>query len=581
MRKNMALQVLLSREMRVWIAILCFVGVLLLVLFFVLIDKFVLARKRAMKLLKNLEKKHEYYHALLTGQDAQYIQRLEIISRTNLLYTDIYSTYFKRHKEIRETLDESYQEILAELATYIEDNKIKEFKEYYRLHLNILKEYESSVNSLNADLVNIIKPEEDCRQTSLSLKEKYRAVKSKFNTNETNLQFVYDSFLKVFSAIDGKFNDFENSVENADYDDARSILPTIEKVLDELDKLIDDLPPVIDELVNQLPSKIDELTNRYKTLNYQGYPLNYLNFEDRMEDMNYRLDKDKDLLKALSVNGVKDSLAQMSEEIASIGVKFDLEIESKKKFDSKVEEVSNNFMNLEREFIKLSSNMPKLKKIYLIDENHAKALEDIKDSLESVSKDKRRLESYVHSIERTPYSVLINKTDDLEKGTNETIQKFEQFKTYILTLKTDSEQSFTNIRVRYDQLKEDEAALRVLNTDKLYSDKKKTIDRCYALIDQISSLLKEVPIDVANIDVANTELNEKMNTLNSEIAEIVKFKLQTTNNILLMNRDRMKFADINSLMLQAETLYNSGDYRKSYEMSEQIMDKLKSKSGII
>jgi septation ring formation regulator EzrA len=72
-----------------------------------------------------------------------------------------------------------------------------------------------------------------------------------------------------------------------------------------------------------------------------------------------------------------------------------------------------------------------------------------------------------------------------------------------------------------------------------------------------------------------------MNTLNSEIAEIVKFKLQTTNNILLMNRDRMKFADINSLMLQAETLYNSGDYRKSYEMSEQIMDKLKSKSGII
>jgi biopolymer transport protein ExbB/TolQ len=136
--------------MRVWIAILCFVGVLLLVLFFVLIDKFVLARKRAMKLLKNLEKKHEYYHALLTGQDAQYIQRLEIISRTNLLYTDIYSTYFKRHKEIRETLDESYQEILAELATYIEDNKIKEFKEYYRLHLNTLKEYESSVNSLNA-----------------------------------------------------------------------------------------------------------------------------------------------------------------------------------------------------------------------------------------------------------------------------------------------------------------------------------------------------------------------------------------------------------------------------------------------
>ena len=36
----------------------------------------------------------------------------------------------------------------------------------------------------------------------------------------------------------------------------------------------------------------------------------------------------------------------------------------------------------------------------------------------------------------------------------------------------------------------------------------------------------------------------------------------------------MKFAEINNIISQAETLYLSGDFKSAYEMSEQALAKL-------
>ena len=46
-----------------------------------------------------------------------------------------------------------------------------------------------------------------------------------------------------------------------------------------------------------------------------------------------------------------------------------------------------------------------------------------------------------------------------------------------------------------------------------------------------------------------------------------------------MNRDRCKFSEINALLNQVETLYFDGNYTKAYEMSVQVLNRLKEKSG--
>ena len=75
------------------------------------------------------------------------------------------------------------------------------------------------------------------------------------------------------------------------------------------------------------------------------------------------------------------------------------------------------------------------------------------------------------------------------------------------------------------------------------------------------------------------KLDEGCNYIFSSIDEVLNDKERAKNNILLMNRDRCKFSEINALLNQVETLYFDGNYTKAYEMSVQVLNRLKEKSG--
>ena len=132
-------------------------GVLLLITIFFVLNKYVFAISRAKKALKQLEDKYEYLHALLTGQDTSYISRLDIISRTNLLYGDVHAEFFKRYKEIRDVNDVTIQRFIYELRGFLEEKKIKDFRAYYKENYLKFQKYEEMVNQLNDDLINKMK----------------------------------------------------------------------------------------------------------------------------------------------------------------------------------------------------------------------------------------------------------------------------------------------------------------------------------------------------------------------------------------------------------------------------------------
>src|SRR5574344_3139335 len=199
------------------------VGIILIVTACLLLDKYVFSKRRCKKNLKALERKFEYLHALLTGQDYQYVQRIEIISRTNLLYSDIYSVYFKRYKDIRDIQETAYTEILNKLVQLVDKSDVKDFKKLYKDSQSVFTAYEEAVNTFNNDLMGVIKPEEDARQNSLALKDEFRDVKSKYNSHEEDLEFVNDTFVKVFDEIDQRFTKFEGFIETANYDEANDM----------------------------------------------------------------------------------------------------------------------------------------------------------------------------------------------------------------------------------------------------------------------------------------------------------------------------------------------------------------------
>lgn len=565
----------LSTELIITLVVCVIFAVFLLgIVFYFGLCKFYLNKKKCRKQLEIYQSKYEYLHALLTGQDNSYIQRLEIISRTNLLYSDIHASYFKRSKEIRETIDQKYQDILFQLQSYLEDNKTREFKLYLKEKMPILKQYEDAVNSLNSDLVNVIKPEEDARQMMLNEKEKLRDVKSKFNFNENDLTFVASSFQQVFLKIDRKCNEFEDLVENANYDDAKAIIPEIDKVLNLLDKLIDQIPGLVKEVNEVIPQKVEHLKNEYERLLRDGKPLNHLHVEQVIDEINDALDTERANIKNLAISHIASETEQIESIIDNILEKFKEEEAAFDEFNTKKDVIISEFLNYDKELVKINNNIVNFKKVYILDEDHANELENIRNLVEDVSINKRRLDQYMRNVEPYPYSELLEKLKLLENGTREISSRINSFNDYLISLKKDSELAYKNIQTKYELLKEHEKIIRDLKVEKYVDYFQIRFEDCYALIDDISKILMKVPIDVNQVNQYQRELNDKANNLVKEIQDLDNYRRLASEDILLVNRDRMKFAEINNIISQAETLYLSGDFKSAYEMSEQALNKL-------
>lgn len=556
-----------------------FAGIAICAVLVFVLNKFYFAKRRCKKTLKELHKKYEYLHALLTGQDMQYIQRLEFISRTNLLYVDIHSSYFKRSKEIRDTTDLNLQDILSDLGALLEENKIKEFKKYYKEHSAYIRQYENSVNQLNNDLMQIIKPEEEARDASVALKENLRTLKSKYNLNEDHLQFVSLSFERVFDAIDRNFLQFDELIETANYDDANKLLPKIQQVVNQLDKLIDEIPSLVDEYTIKIPHRIEELNTRYKELLDENKPLAHLEVENKVAYINECVEKGIDLIKKLSVGTLKSQAESINSEIDKTFESFEKEVSASEEFERKKGNVLQTFGSYEQEYIKITHSIDKFRKVYVVDDVHEQNLKDLRKQLDIVSRDKRRLDVYIFSMSESPYTVLIEKVNVLEKGTNEFGAQVDAFRSYLASLKNDSESAATNLKIKYEQLKNTERIVRDWKIEGFVENYKPRFDECYNLIDQCYGLLKNVPINVNEVNVIVTELNEATNNLVKEIQELDTYKERASEQILLANRDRMKFSEVNNLLQQCETLYFSGDFKTAYQSSDSILKKLNNRDG--
>jgi len=562
------------------IVVCSIVGVLLIVVASFLLDKYFFSKRRCKRNLKALERKYEYLHALLTGQDFQYVQRIEIISRTNLLYSDIYSIYFKRYKEIRDTKEVSFQEALNKLVQLLDKSDVKGFKKFYKDSQPIFSNYEETVNAFNNDLMGVIKPEEDARQNSLTLKDSFRDVKSKYNSKESELTFVSDTFVKVFSAIDQRFTKFEGYIETADYEEANNLLPEIRDVLKVCNDMIDKVPVLIKRVNDIVPGELEAANNHYSELMNKEYPLKHVRYDSVRNDVELSLDEIRGDLKELKITNCDKRLNELENKISYVEDLFAKEETACQEFEDNSERIYGEFNNLEKEFIKVRNNLAKYSKFYIVDEEHLQELKDIQKELDDVSKDKRRLDLYVHSLEKTPFTVLIVKMRDLDQGTKDIFERFNNFKAYLASLKTDTEGGFQMINELYFKLKETEEVLRnFYNED--FSDKFiDDFDKSYKLIDDVSILLKTVPINVNLVNANMHELCDKTNLIFSRVKDAKKYHDLDEEEIMFMNRERIKFSDINVQLSQAENLFLNGDYAQCFQMSDDVMKKIEAKDNL-
>lgn len=542
------------------------------------IYKFVIEKNNMRRQIAELDRRFEYLHALLIGQDAQYVRRLEIIARTNLIYIEIHTKFLKKFKEVRDKHDAKAQSTINHLKDLRDEKGLnaKRLKEEIIDAKALIDAFDREVNDLNSELLSVVKPEEDCRQISLTHKERFRRIKQEYFAKQNNLSLVSESFEQTFGLIDSLFDQFDKLVECANYDDANLMLPKIDKILDEISNDMSKLPNLCTMVTTYIPDKISSLENAFEIMQRDHFPLEHLCVKSAIREMKDEVNVYTTKIKRFDLKNVDEELNNIVSRIDEFITLFDDEKKARQEFESNNESIYSMVTTIERRFIKLCNTIPEVQKIYVVNDVQQTNINNIHNSINRLGALKRSLDTYIHSATKQPYSMLVSKMRELKTASDEVIASMDDFMKYIASLKNDSEEAFKRIYEGFYKVKEIERTLRKIDIEKIDAKYHEVVEQYYEYLKEVNVLLKTKPINVEKINNDIVEMTKIENEYFGKglIGSTYNMMVLATNSIVYANRDRGNFADINDLINQAENMYYEGEFEQSYRVSGSSLAKI-------
>ena len=549
------------------------VGAVLLIALFIILYIFVFSRNSAKRQVRELEKKYSYLDALLIGQNSQYIHRLEIISHTNLLYVDKYTEFSKRFKEIFENDDKFAESMIKQLKSLIANGQYKNIKLVINDARKTIELFEESVNELDRDLYEVIKPEEEARQAILKIKENYRRVKQIFYSNSNDLELVSTSFTKVFDKLDQSFTEFEAHIESAEYDEANALLPTIEQVVVALGNALEEMPNLCILVENVIPEKIASLKAEYEEVEIQGVPLFNLSFHKNVNKWNNQLADIKERLIGLSTAGCLEELEAIQKGIDKIKQELHTEVEDKAIFEKECDELYSKVIRTEKEFLKICSLLPEIKEVFIVEQEQLDNIVTLQDNMNKLGNSKRILDNFIHSGTKQPYSILRQKLAELQSDYDVASASLSDFQAYLDSLKNNSEEAYSLVFVYYYRCKQIEATLRDLGMPEFAQNYQGQLENCYELLNEIDSTLKVQPIDVALINEKVELLKNLSNNFFEEVENRYREQQLAESAIVYANRDRNHQTDVHQQLSVLEKSFFQGDFVRVYHDANAIFQR--------
>ena len=560
------------------IFILVVVGVLVLAGLFLLLFFLVLSPLNYRKQVSNLESQFSHSQALILGQDTQYIHRLEIISRTNLLYLSKYEQFYRRYKSVHDNEEAYAESLLKQLKSLLAAKQYKNIKSVISEAKKAVENFQETVKSLDSDLYEVIKLEEECRRTIDHLREVYRHVKQTYYSSSNELEMVGATFNKMFDKIDASFAKFDDQLEGAEYEEINAEASNLNNVLTALGHVLIELPKLCKVTKTDIPEALTNLQNKFKETEKQGVPLYHLAFKMHIDDWKKKLGEISKRIINLQIGGIKSECELILFEINKMSEQLDYEVESRDYFKGHYDFVYQSVNNVEKMFLRICAILPEIKKIYLISPSEEEKIESLGKSVDDLGNSKRYLDGFVHSGTRQPFSLLKSKLDELEANYSIVNKGVNSFKDYIDSLKNTAEEAFNLISVYYFEVKEAEKTLEEIGVDSFTSLYKEKIDAVYEVLNDIYTEVQSQPINVEEVNNKINNLKNMANVMFEDIESKARNARLAENSLVALNRDRDE-QDINQTSNQLEVSFYKGEFQSVYSQANSLFKNRHSESN--
>ena len=464
-------------------------------------------------------------------------------------------------------------DLLAEADFLI--NK-KEYKTALKKIANVemeIEELKSKSNNLLDEIKIITTSEERNRSLITKLKVMYRELQSKFERTRKDYDEIGDSIKLQFENIDKRFSEFENAMDHNDYVLVEKIVINIEDLINDMKVILDDVPTIVLMATILIPKKIEDISIYYSRMIRDGYPLDYLNVEYNIKEINNKVNVIMDNAKMLNTKDAILELKTITDYLDELFKDFDQEKECKNIFHENSKIFKKRLDKVNKMIYNIYLSLDDIKLTYDLKDEEISKFNLINEKLENLNKDFKTL--IEHSKGKTfAYSKLADELSGLSNKLTRLNDDLEYQLHSISSMQDDEYRAKEQLQSIEKLLKQTKMRLKDFKFPFIPDSYFVELKEAGAAIREIIRELDKKPIVIKILNIRVDTARDLVFKIYNKTNELIKNASMAEKIIVYGNRYRSSYSDVDVSLDKAENLFRKGLYKESYNISLEALGKI-------
>ena len=430
----------------------------------------------------------------------------------------------------------------------------------------LLKSLQAKTANLLEEVRVITKSEERNRSIITKLKAIYRECESKYERTKKDYGPLGDSIESFLTSIDNGFKKFESYMDKNDYVSVEKLVISLEKDINTLKDFLEKAPDLVLISTLMIPNKIEETKTLYFRMQRDGFPLDYLNIEYNIKEIEDKVSAIMEQMKTFDLTNADIELKTMLEYFNTIFNSFDKERESKDIFRENIKKLKKKLEGVNKVIYDIYLQMDDIKSTYDLSDAEIGKFNAISKSLEKINEDYKVL--FEHGKGKTfAYSKLVEELDGLGNRLTRLQDDLDYRLKSITSMKDDESRAKEQLNMIQNLL--------IQSKNKLKEYKIPVIPNSYYIeLEEAGEAIREIIKELAKKPIVIKILNIRVDTardlvfkIYNKTNDIVKSVIACENLIVYGNRYRTTYKEIDAALHEAEELFRKGKYKQSMDTS--------------
>ena len=524
---------------------------------------------------KNLKKKMDdlyvRFNDVKTVPLAFKLNKAQTMARRNEEMAKEVEVYLKRYNEVDMHIND-LQQMLNDADDMQSEKSYMENLETLDMIDVAMKECEKEVKEIDDFLEEFSKKENQQRDYSTKLKEKYRVVKTTINKNSQLLSISYDGFVKKLEECENLFSSSEEFMYASDYVSAQNDLEKIDETLEDIKANANKVPKLLKDLKGVVPLMLDETKREIALTRQRGVYIDHLGIDEKINKIEENLNEDTKKIMEAETKGIKADLSQAKDTLNNLNEAVADENRSFKQAKETNELAYEHIRDMEKveEYVRIANHKESARFAL---EDLSKILSDMRNNISKYKAKYEQINVDLISCVR-PSSDILSDADELYNSIETDLKSLYSYKSRI-DKSTDGEtraaSQLTKLQLVVSEVETKLLEYSLPTIDESY---KNDLKKSREYIEQIREMIEEVPI---NIDELNALLDEAIDftyKFYNNINNIVGMSIMVENAVVFGNKYRSTFPEIDRELSKAEFQYLNGEYTKALKTAISCMETL-------